>query len=95
MPGSNCLLTGSITFDIICIQVASMSRKDKREQKIRSSPSNVPLEDFEALVNQYGYIREGGKHPQAVIGNKIMSYKRTNPIKSAYVKQLLEYIDSL
>jgi hypothetical protein len=72
-----------------------MSKKEKQEQKIRSNPSNVSLEDFEALVNQYGHVREGGKHPQAVIGNRFMSYKRTNPIKSAYVKQLLAYIDNL
>ena len=70
-----------------------MSKKEKREQKIRGNPTNVSLEDFEALVNQYGYIQEGGKHPQAIIGNKFMSYKRTNPIKSAYVKQLLAYMD--
>lgn len=72
-----------------------MGRKEKREQKIRSNPTNVSLEDFEALINQYGYIKVGGKHPQAVIGNKFMAYKRTNPLKSAYVKQLLEYIDNL
>jgi hypothetical protein len=72
-----------------------MSKKEKQEQKIRSNPSNVSLEDFEALVNQYGFIQEGGKHPQAVIENRFMSYKRTNPIKSAYVKQLLAYIDDM
>lgn len=72
-----------------------MSRKEKREQKIRSNPANVSLEDFEALINQYGYIKEGGKHPQALIGNKFMTYKRTNPVKSAYAKQLLGYIDNL
>ena len=71
-----------------------MSRKEKRELRIRGSVSNVSLEDFEALINQYGFIKEGGKHPQAVIGNQFMSYKRTNPVKAAYVKQLLYYIDN-
>jgi hypothetical protein len=71
-----------------------MSKKEKREQKIRSNPINVPLEEFEALAMQYGSIREGGKHPQAVIGKRFMAYKRTNPVKEAYVKQLLEYIDN-
>jgi hypothetical protein len=71
-----------------------MSKKEKREQKIRSSLINVPLEEFEALAMQYGSIREGGKHPQVVIGKRFMAYKRTNPVKAAYVKQLLEYIDN-
>lgn len=72
-----------------------MSKKEKREEKIRANITNVSLEDFEALINQHGYIKEGGKHPQAIIGGKILPYKRVNPMKSAYVKQLLEYIDSL
>jgi hypothetical protein len=71
-----------------------MSRKEKREQKIRINPANVSLEEFEALVQQYGSIREGGKHPQAIIGERFMTFKRTNPVKAAYIKQLLEYIDN-
>ena len=72
-----------------------MSKRSKREEKIRDNVTNVSLEDFEALINQYGYIKEGGKHPQAVIGMNKMSYKRVNPIKTAYVLQLIEFIDSL
>ena len=71
-----------------------MGRKEKREQKIRGNPTNVSLEEFEGLVHQYGSIREGGKHPQAIIGERFMTFKRTSPIKAAYVKQLLEYIDA-
>jgi len=71
-----------------------MGKKEKREQKIRSNPTNVSLEEFEALVRQYGSIRGGGKHPQAVIGERFMAFKRTNPVKAAYIKQLLEYIDN-
>jgi hypothetical protein len=71
-----------------------MSKREKQEQKIRSNPNNVPLEEFEALIKQHGSIRGGGKHPQAVIGERFMAYKRTNPVKAAYVKQLLEYIDN-
>jgi len=87
-------LTGSTIYDTINLQVRWMSKKEKREQKIRSNPINVPLEEFESLIMQYGSIRTGGKHPQAMIGQKFMAYKRTNPIKAAYVKQLLEYIDN-
>jgi len=88
-------LTGSIIYDTINLGIWRMSKKEKREQRIRSNPINVPLEEFEAFVMQYGSIRGGGKHPQAVIGKRFMAYKRTNPIKAAYVKQLLEYIDNV
>jgi adenylosuccinate lyase len=72
-----------------------MSKKSKREERIRKSPSNVSLEDFEALIKVYGYIKESGKHPKARISSYTMPYKRENPIKPVYVKELLRIIDSL
>jgi hypothetical protein len=72
-----------------------MSKADKREQRIRENTNNVSLEDFEALINQYGHIEFGGSHPKAIIGNIMFPYKRENPIKPAYVKEILEIIDHL
>ena len=72
-----------------------MSTRNKREQKIRQNPANVSLEDFEALINQYGHIRFGGNHPKAVIGNIMFPYKRSNPVRTPYVEGILEIIDSL
>jgi hypothetical protein len=72
-----------------------VSKRDKSEEKIRNNPTNVSLGDFEALINRYGYIKEGGKHPQAVISMDKMPYRRENPVKAAYVKQLLSFIDRL
>jgi len=72
-----------------------MSRKQKLLDKVRRSIRNVPLGDFEALIKAYGYIEEGSKHPKAIIGVYTMPYKRENPIKSCYVKELLDIIDSL
>jgi len=72
-----------------------MSKKSKREEKIRENPTNVSINDFEALISQYGYIKEGGKHPQAIIGKKVMTYKRENPVKPVYVNEVLRMIDSL
>lgn len=71
-----------------------MSKKEKRVQKIRESRTNVSLSDFEALNNQYGYVKEGSKHPQAVIGRQALPYKRENPVKTAYVDEVLKMIDS-
>ena len=70
-----------------------MSKKDKREQRIRTNKNNVSLEKFEALINQYGHIKEGGKHPMAVIGDIVLTYTRDNPVKRVYVKELLRLID--
>lgn len=72
-----------------------MSKRDKREERIRQNPTNVSLEDFEALVNNYGYIEAGAKHYKAVVGDYVMTFKRENPIKSVYVKQLLKFIDQM
>lgn len=71
-----------------------MPRKDKRLDRIARNVRNVSLADFEALINQYGYIKEGGGHPKARIGNQTMPYKRENPVKACYVRQLLHMIDS-
>ena len=72
-----------------------MTRKQKLLEKIKRNVKNTSLGDFEALINAYGYIEEGSKHPKAIIGVHTMPYKRENPIRSCYVKELLDSIDSL
>ncbi len=69
-----------------------------REEKKKNNPRkirNVALHDFEALIRRYGHIEEGGKHPKAIIANRTMPYKRENPIKACYVKELYNIIDNL
>ena len=70
-----------------------MPRDKKSLEAIRRNPRNVALHDFEALIKQYGYVEEGAKHPKAIIGTCTMPYKRESPVKSCYVKELLEIID--
>jgi len=70
-----------------------MTRDKKSLEAIRRNPRNVALHDFEALIRRYGYIEEGAKHPKAVIGMYTMPYKRESPVKSCYVKELLEIIE--
>jgi hypothetical protein len=72
-----------------------VTRKQKLLDKMRRNIKNVALRDFEALIKDYGYIEEGSKHPKAVVGIYTMPYKRENPVKSCYVKELLEIIDSI
>ena len=70
-----------------------MSRYKKSLEAIRRNPRNVALHDFEGVIKRYGYIEEGAKHPKAIIGRNAMPYKRENPVKSCYVKELLEIIE--
>ncbi|MBE9483167.1 MAG: hypothetical protein IMY88_05745 [Chloroflexi bacterium] len=72
-----------------------MSRNQKLLNKVRRNIRNTSLGDFEALINAYGYIEEGSKHPKAIVGNYTMTYKREKRMKSCYVKELLDIIDSL
>jgi hypothetical protein len=72
-----------------------VSKKDKRESKIRENPSNVALKDFEHLIKRYGYIKGGGNHPLAIIGRRVFPYKRTNPVPFPYVERILEIIDGI
>jgi hypothetical protein len=72
-----------------------MTKKTKLYEKALRNPRNLSIHEFESLIKQYGCIEEGGKHPKAIIDIFTMPYKRENPIKSCYVKELLEIIDSL
>ncbi len=72
-----------------------MTHAKKSLEAIRRNPKNVGLRDFEALINRYGYIEEGAKHPKAIIGTRTMPYKRESPVKSCYVKELLEIIEEI
>lgn len=72
-----------------------MVTRQKLLNKARRNLRNLSLEDFERLINAYGYIEQGGKHPKAIIGQCTMPYKRENPIKSCYVKELIMIIDDL
>ena len=72
-----------------------MTRKQKLLDKVKRNVRNTSLRDFEALINADGYIEEGSKHPKAIIGNYTMTYKREKRMKSCYVRELLDIIDSL
>jgi hypothetical protein len=89
------ILTGGIAGGTISLEIDDMSKQEKLEQKIRNSSRNVSLDDFEALINVYGYVEPGRKHPKAIIGQFTLPYKRENPVKPAYVKDLLQIINNL
>jgi hypothetical protein len=72
-----------------------MAPKPESEGKRHRKTRNVSLREFESMIKRYGHIEEGSKHPKAIIGNYTMPYKRENPVKTCYVKELYNIIDSL
>jgi hypothetical protein len=70
-----------------------MTRDKKSLEAVQRNPRNVSLRDFETLIRRYGHIEEGAKHPKAIVGTHTMPYKRENPVKSCYVRELLEIIE--
>jgi hypothetical protein len=72
-----------------------MATRQKLIEKIQRNPRNVSLEQFESLVNFFGHIDRGGRHPKAVIQGCTLPYKSENPVKSCYVLELLEILDNL
>ena len=72
-----------------------MTKKDKREQKIRDNIKNVSITELESLVKQYGQIVTGGSHPKAVINDHTFPYVKENPVNFNYVKRILEIIDEM
>lgn len=72
-----------------------MAPKPKSGSKARRKIRNVSLHEFELMIKKYGLIEEGSKHPKAIVGNYTMPYKRENPVKACYVKELYDIIDSL
>jgi adenylosuccinate lyase len=68
-------------------------KRNKLVDKVRNNSRNVSLRDFEKLINNYGHVEEGTRHPKAIIGGSTMPYKRENPVKSCYVKELLAIIE--
>lgn len=72
-----------------------MTKKEKLLEKVRKNPRNVSKEEFESLIRLFGYIEEGGNHPLAIIDEYTLPYKRENPIKVCYIKDLIEIIESI
>ena len=72
-----------------------MTKKDRREQKIRENTQNVSLTEFESLIKKYGEIVKGGSHPKAHINKHYYPYKRTNPVDGHYVRGVLRLIDEM
>jgi hypothetical protein len=71
-----------------------LTKKEKLLERVRKNPRNVSEEEFESLIRVFGHIEEGGNHPLAIIGDYTLPYKRENPIKTCYIKDLVEIIDS-
>ena len=78
-----------------------MTRRHKLLLRIRNSPRNVTLRDLAKLLKAYGFSlrRVKGSHhifDGHVAGCKLhLSVPFAQPIKEAYVKDVLELIDQI
>lgn len=72
-----------------------MTKRDKRLQKLKQNIRNISLEEFEAIINEYGRLEFGSRHPKAIIGGKVLAYKRRNPVSPWYVEELISMIEEL
>jgi hypothetical protein len=73
----------------------SMTKKEKRLKKLGQNIRNVSLEEFETIINEYGHIEFGSRHPKAIIAGKVLAYKRKNPVSPWYVEELISMIQNL
>lgn len=81
-----------------------MTKRDKREERIRNNPKVVTFEELDWLLRQYGFVevrRTGShaayRHPDQAIGSgyiKPIPYRRPY-LLTCYVKDVLEMLDAL
>lgn len=80
-----------------------MTKREKRLQKIRQNPRNVPFDDLKSVLEDYGFVMRTGKGTShrfffRKIGDRAwpltIPFKKPH-IKFVYVKQALEAIDEI
>ncbi len=78
-----------------------MTKRDKREERIRKNPKAVAFDELDWLLRQYGFseVRRNGshasyRHPDLPQGILTVPFHRPS-VGSHYVKQVLAMIDSV
>lgn len=75
-----------------------MSRKEKLLERIRSNPKDVAFDDLDKLLEWAGFVRRAQRSGSSHFiytkpGCPPLTVPRRNPLKEAYVKQALAFID--
>lgn len=92
------LLTNSITYSTIIKreEVRTLPNVDKVIEKMKRQPNGIRPEDADKVLNAFGYeaVRQKGSHKHYL--NKktgdLITIKQENPLKKAYVVDILNRI---
>jgi predicted RNA binding protein YcfA (HicA-like mRNA interferase family) len=77
-----------------------VTKRDKREERIRNNPKAVTFEELDWLLRQYGFVEVRRKGSHAIYRHPTdSSIAPTVPflrpyLRSRYVKQIIQWIDS-
>lgn len=71
-----------------------MSQKDKLLEKIKNNPKNVNFDEASKLLEWAGFelVSVVGSHHKFKKGGVTLIIPRQNPLRQAYIKQILERI---
>jgi len=77
-----------------------MTRKSKREERIRNNPKNVSFDDLRGVLEDHGFSLAHGKSSHNVFVHdetkkSLTTPKSGNNVKPEYVKQALAAIDEV
>lgn len=72
-----------------------MSKIDKLIEKMKNRPKGIRFSEADKVLNRYGYIlkrSEGSHRHYANSQGDVITIVENNPLKSVYVKDILERI---
>lgn len=77
-----------------------MSKKSKREERMRNNPVGVSFDDLRSVMENHGFELEHGQGSHNVFKHKetkksLTIPKSGNDVKPVYVKQAMAAIDEL
>ena len=75
-----------------------MSKIEKLIEKMRHQPNGIRLEEADKVLKWYGYkmVRQKGSHGQYLNmqTGDVITIKQENPLKKAYIMDILYRIDN-
>ena len=95
------LLSPFLTFCTIELYNWSMSKRQKRLERLRRNPKNVSLDNLRRVLEDYGFEHKhtvGSHHTFSyTVGGetKLFTVPFARPIKPVYVKRALKIVDQI
>lgn len=76
------------------MRTATMTKRQKRLERLRQNPGNVRFEDLRQVLEDYGFVL---KRVQGRIGDETITFSVPfrRPVKVVYINEALELIDQI